>query len=248
MQAYLQRIEFEGIPKNDFATLRHLQFQHLITVPYENLDIMRDIPISLKIEDVYKKVVERGRGGYCFELNGLFAWLLRSLGFTVAEHMARYLRGEQEIPMRRHRVLKVTCVDGDYLCDVGVGDTIPLVPLPIKYGVVNQQKMERYKLENEPFLGNVLYEWKKNEWRKIYSFTEEKQLNIDYIMPSFYCEKHPDSYFRTMDMVHIFTKDGRKTVAGREIKLFSPNHVNVIVAGTEAAFKELLEVHFKIRI
>lgn len=233
-------------------------------MPYENLDIMRDIPLSLEIEDIYEKIVIRGRGGYCFELNGLYAWLLRELGFEVTEYMARYLRDEKEIPMRRHRVLRVgtwsaaTSKNTDYLCDVGVGAIIPREPLPMVLGHVTEQGSEgpllseRYKLEKESFFGNVLYEWKKNKWQKVYSFTEEEQLNIDYVMPSFYCEKHPESFFRTMDMVHIFTDDGRKSVAagaagaGRELKIFSPAGVEVIVPASEKIYHELLEIHFGI--
>jgi len=248
IQAYLRRIGFEGVPKKDFATLSRLQSQHLKTVPYENLDIMRDIPLSLEIEDMYEKIVVRHRGGYCFELNGLFAWLLRELGFNVTEYMARFLRDETEIPMRRHRVMRVTCAEGDYLCDVGVGSMVPRIPLPLVMGHVSEQGQERYKLEKEPFLGNVLYEWKNDEWRRLYSFTEEEQLNIDYVMPSFYCETHPKSYFRTMDMVHLFTEDGRKSVAGSELKIFTPDGVEVIVPGTEEVYKELLMRHFGIKL
>jgi N-hydroxyarylamine O-acetyltransferase len=112
---------------------------------------MRNIPLSLAVDDMFEKIVLRGRGGYCFELNGLFAWLLRSLGFTVKEYMSRYLRDETEIPMRRHRVLRVTCEQTDYLCDVGVGGVIPRRPLPFRTGIVSDQNGERYKLEKEDF-------------------------------------------------------------------------------------------------
>ena len=248
IQAYLRRIGFEGVPRNDFDTLSRLQIQHLKTVPYENLDIMRDIPLSLEVEDIYEKIVVRNRGGYCFELNGLFTWLLRELGFNVVEYMARFLRDEKEIPMRRHRVMRVTCAEGDYLCDVGVGSPVSRIPMPLVVGYISEQGRERYKLGKEPFFGNVLYEWKNDEWRRLYSFTEEEQLNIDYVMPSFYCETHPSSYFRTMDMVHIFTDDGRKSVAGREVKIFTTDGVEVIVPATEEVYKELLERHFGIMI
>jgi len=248
IKAYLARIGITQPIKTDYASLHLLQSQHLKTVPYENLDIMRNIPLSLEVGDMYEKIVARKRGGYCFELNGLFTWLLRSLGFEVVEYMARFLRDETEIPMRRHRVLRVTCDEGDYLADVGVGSPVPLTPLPLTMGKISEQRGEKYKLEKEDFFGTVLYEWKKNEWRKLYSFTEEPQLNIDYVMPSFYCEAHPESYFRTMDMVHMFTEDGRKSVAGREVKIFSPNGVEVIVPASEEVYHQLLKLHFGISL
>jgi N-hydroxyarylamine O-acetyltransferase len=256
VQAYLKRIGFEGGKegiKLNFDTLHKLQRLHLQTIPYENLDIMRNIPLSLEPDDIFEKIVIRGRGGYCFELNGLITWLLRELGFPVTEYMARFLRDEKEIPMRRHRVLRVTCGVGtagqqNYLADVGVGSMVPREPLPLISGRVSKQGYEKYKLEKEDFFGYVLYEWRYEQWSRLYSFTQEEQLNLDYIMPSYYCEKHPDSYFRSMDMAHLFTENGRKSVAGREVKIFTPGGVEVMNPVTEAAYEELLRMHFGIRL
>lgn len=246
--AYLQRIGYSGTPKLDFNTLYTLQRLHLQTVPYENLDIMREIPLSLEVDDIFEKIVLRGRGGYCFELNALFAWLLRSLGFKVIDYMARFLKDEPEIPMRRHRVLLVSCAEGNYLCDVGVGVVVPRKPLPMTIGKVSEQNGEKYIIERDDFLGNVLYEWRHDSWRKLYAFTEEPQLEKDFHAISFYCEKHPESFFRTQDMVHIFTDNGRKSVAGKEIRIFDPEGVNILRPATEAAYHELLKLHFGICI
>ena len=245
---YLQRIGYTGTPRADYNTLQDLQRLHLQAIPYENLDIMRDIPLSLETDDIYKKIILRNRGGYCFELNALFAWLLKNLGYSVTDCMARFLRDETTIPMRRHRVLKVACGEGEYLCDVGVGGIVPRTPLPIITGKVSEQNGEKYVLEKDDFLGYVLYEWRHDTWRKLYSFTDEPQLEADFIGISFYCEKHPESFFRTQDMVHIFTSDGRKSVAGREVRLFSPDGVKVLTPATEAAYHELLHMHFGIQL
>jgi len=245
---YLQRIGFTGTARRDYDTLHALQRQHLLTIPYENLDIMRDVPLSLKVEDIYEKIVERNRGGYCFELNALFAWLLRNLGFEVTDYMARFLRDETEIPMRRHRVLGVICAGEEYLCDVGCGGVIPRKPLPIVTGKVSKQGSEEYILEKDSFLGYVLYEWRHESWRRIYAFTKEPQLEQDFIGISYYCEKHPESFFRTKDMVHIFTEDGRKSVADKEVKLFTSDDVKVYRPATEAAYHELLQTHFGIKL
>ena len=276
IKAYLNRINFKGTPKNNYDTLKHLQMQHLRTVPYENLDIVRNIPLSMEIADIYKKVVERRRGGYCFELNGLFGWLLKGLGFKVVDCMARYLRDGKEDPKRRHRVLKVTCEDMDYLCDVGMGTSIPQRPIPLIYGQIIEQiigqKKEKYRLGKEPFYGNVLNEWKDGSWRRLYSFAEEERHNSDFSILSFYYENHPSSPFKVQDMVHMFTENGRKTLLGREFKIFSSkctdkgsdigsdigldigtdkspdNATETIVPGTEKMFLELLKTHFGIEL
>jgi N-hydroxyarylamine O-acetyltransferase len=248
INAYLKRIGFTRTPAPDFATLHELQRRHLMAVPYENLDIMRDIPLSLAVEDMYEKIVTRGRGGYCFELNGLFAWLLREIGFGVTEHFSRFLRDETTIPMRRHRVLTVACEGRTYLADVGVGQIVPRKPLELVLDTVSEQNGERYKLGSDDFLGYVLYDWRKGEWRQVYSFTLEPQLEVDFIAPSFYCEKYPGSYFRTMDMVQLFTENGRKSVAGREYKHFTPEGVTVHVPETEERYRELLKTEFGIAL
>jgi len=247
--AYLRRIGYNGDLVPNYDTLHALQLQHLQTVPYENLDIMRGIPLSLKTEDIYDKVVTRGRGGYCFELNALFAWLLRSIGFEVTDLMARFLFREGDIiPMRRHRVLKVSIEGTDYLADVGVGIMTPRMPLTITNNHVSEQNGEKYLLQMEDFLGYVLYEWHKGTWRKLYSFTEEPQIEDDFIGISYYCETHPGSFFKTMDMVHIITDKGRKSIAGRELKLFTPEGVKAIVPANDKVFHELLHEHFGIKL
>ena len=120
VKAYFDRIGLT-LPEHivcDGALLKKIQYAHCTTIPYENLDIIRNIPLSLEEDDLFEKIVVNHRGGYCFELNGLYGWLLRQLGYKVTDCFARYLRGESTIPMRRHRVLKVEAADGTYLCDL----------------------------------------------------------------------------------------------------------------------------------
>ncbi|MCL1787689.1 MAG: arylamine N-acetyltransferase [Defluviitaleaceae bacterium] len=246
IDAYLARIGFEGVPRLDFDTLHTLQRQHLQTIPYENLDILQGIPLSLDIDDLFEKIVLRRRGGYCFELNALFAWLLRSLGFEVTDYFARFLLNEPEIPMRRHHVLGVSFGSEAYLCDVGVGLLIPRMPIPLAAGAVSKQNDECYKLEKEDFFGYVLYELKAEGWRQLYSFTTELQLPVDFVATSFYCENFPESIFRNVKMVHIFTEDGRKSMTDDELRVFSSSGVEVIPIATKAEETRILKWHFGI--
>ena len=85
--SYFKRIGLE-MPETivpDSALLKQLEFAHCTTVPYENLDIIRGVPLSLDENDLFDKVVTRGSGGFCFELNGIFGWLLRQLGYEVTD-------------------------------------------------------------------------------------------------------------------------------------------------------------------
>ncbi len=232
INAYLERIGLScENPTPSLELLYKIQEAHIYSVPYENVDILRGIPISLKIEDIYNKIVERKRGGYCFELNALLSWLLSGLGYRVESYFARFLRGESQIPVRRHRVLGVY-IDGErYIVDVGIGSPAPRFPLKLKAGEVQEGFGESYRFEFEDSLGWVLYELRHGEWQRYFSFTEEPQLDIDFIQPSFYCEKHPDSIFNRSLMVAIKTPHGRKTLDGNTYKEFSGAELSLIKEG-----------------
>ena len=235
VQKYFERIGL-AMPEHivpDSELLKTLEFAHCTHVPYENLDIIRGIPLSLKDEDLYRKVVEQGRGGYCFELNGLFAWLLRELGYKVTEYASRYLRGESSIPMRRHRVLKVEATDGVWCCDVGIGEVCPRYPVRLAEGLEQPQFDECYRFDKDDFLGWVLMDKYKGEWRPFYSFTEEPQLPQDYEALSCYCEKHPDSPFIREEMFSLKTGTGRITLDGHTYKEFCGEDVCVKVLSDE---------------
>ena len=229
VKKYFERIGLElpetVVPNSEL--LRKVHLAHCCTVPYENLDMIRGIPTSLKEDDLYRKIVEEGRGGICFELNGSFGFLLKALGYKVTDFAARYLRGESTIPMRRHRVLKVEATDGVWLCDVGVGEVCQRVPVALVEGLEQHQFGETYKLEKEDFLGWVLWDLHKGQWRKFYSFTEEPQLMVDFEAGNFYCEKHPDSPFNKEEMFALKTLQGRKTLDGRIFKEFKGEEVLV---------------------
>lgn len=211
--AYFDRIGlvYKDDYKCDGELLSALQYAHVTSVPYETTDIVDGKSLSLEEDDLFRKVVTEHRGGYCFELNGIFGFLLRSLGYQVDEYMARFLRGESEPPKPRHRVLIVTAGDKKYLCDVGVGSKAPRYPLLLEQGIVQEQCGESYRIESDDFLGTVVMEKTGDGWTRYFSFNDNKQLNKDYYTPSFYCEKHPDSPF-LCNMLSLKTDSGRYTV------------------------------------
>ena len=106
---------------------------------------------------------------------------------------------------------------------------------------MQEQFGETYKLEKEEFLGWVLWDLYKGSWRKFYSFTEEPQLEVDYIAPNFYCEQHPDSPFNKKEMFAVKTLEGRKTLDGNLYKEFCNGAVTAKEL-TEAEMPEAYEV------
>lgn len=249
VQAYLERIQFEGPLDGSVETLAKLQECHIHTVPYENLDILRGVPLSLEIPDLYEKIVINKRGGFCFELNALFSWLLRELGYEVTDFFARFWRDEPNPPpKRRHHVLKVKAEDRYFLCDVGVGGIVPRRPIEMIEGLVQQQGEEFYKVEKVNFYGWMLYEKKNGEWREIFSFTEEPQLLKDFITTSYWCEHAPESIFRQSAMVFIRTKNGRNTIAGDEFRIYTEDGMHTFVPATEEEYHSALKQYFGIEL
>jgi len=249
IKAYLQRIGYNGPLDGSVSTLNELQECHLHAVPYENLDILNRVALSLEIADLYDKIVMRKRGGDCFELNALFGWLLRELGYKVTDLFARFWRDEPNTPpKRRHHVLMVEVNDERYLCDVGVGGIVPRTPLLMEEYAESLQGDECYRLERDSYFGWFLCELKLNEWSRIYSFTEEPQLAKDFYMASYWCEHAPDSIFTQLKMAAIRTREGRNTIAGDEFRIFTEQGVHTFVPSSEVEYKEALRTYFGIYI
>lgn len=129
VERYLQRIGYAGGREPTEATLADLQRAHMLAVPFENLDIHLGRRLVLDREANYTKIVERGRGGWCFELNGMFAWLLEQLGFQVTLLGSRVHGTDWVSDDLAHLVLRVD-VDEPLIVDVGFGEGA-LAPLPL---------------------------------------------------------------------------------------------------------------------
>ncbi len=232
----------------DYELLCKLQYAHVTHVPYENLDLIHHIPLTLTPEAIYDKVVIRHRGGYCFELNCLFNWLLEQLGYRTVNYMARYIRGETGTPIRRHRIIVAESdyTDGKIMCDVGIGDRAPRYPLKLEVGTLQEQFGETYRLEKDDFYGWLISDFHKDEWVRFFGFTEEVQLDIDYVQPSFYCEAHPNSIFHKSNIVSIKTDTGRKTIAGMLHRVFDGDSVTEVEIKDDAELNSILRDVFGI--
>lgn len=250
VKRYFERI---GLSRNtevfyDYDFLKKLQLHHVLSVPYENLDIIDGKPISLELEKIYEKVVINRRGGYCFELNCLLDGLLRELGFVTESYFARFWRGENGVPLRRHRVICVFLENAKYIMDVGIGSVAPRIPLILEEGIVQEYFGESYRFERDELFGWVLYELNRGEWQKYFSFTEEKQLENDFITTSFYCEKHPDSKFNKNAMVAMKTPSGRIAIDGNVYKEFVDRELSYIEENVDSKRKnEILLEKFGIK-
>ncbi len=157
LDAYLARIGYRGSLEPTLGTLRDLHRAHLLTIPYENLDIHLGRTLPLDEAEIFDKLVTQRRGGWCFEMNGLFAWALRELGFAVTLLGATVERVGSSVQKTDHLVLLVA-LDEPYLCDVGFGDGVR-EPLPLRAGRYRQGFLEyeltcegeMWRFHNQPY-------------------------------------------------------------------------------------------------
>jgi N-hydroxyarylamine O-acetyltransferase len=132
--AYLQRLGVNAEGGPSLALLQQLQRAHVQTIPYENLDVLAGGGISLDPASLFRKVIAGRRGGYCFELNTLFGWLLRQIGFDVEFRMGRvWLREPVTLPPRNHGTNVVLVEGRKVIADVGFGGRAPRVPLDLSF-------------------------------------------------------------------------------------------------------------------
>ncbi|HAK42730.1 MAG TPA: acetyltransferase [Clostridium sp.] len=247
---YLRKIGYNKKIELNGKTLQHLQIAHLKNIPYENLDILNHVPLSLEAEDLFKKMIINRRGGYCFELNGLYSNLLKSLGFNVINLAGRFANDETTIKMRSHRILKVTTNDDIYICDVGVRSESPRIALKLIDGLIQNDGVSEYKFEHDDFYGHTLWQKEQDKgWKRIYGFAEEPQLDIDYIMPSFFCEKHPQSLFTEYKKISIFTDTSNITLVDDTLQIYENAKVmKKVELKNKEEIDDALEKYFGIKI
>jgi N-hydroxyarylamine O-acetyltransferase len=172
--AYLRRLGLDAPPPATLGELRRLQRAHLVAVPFENASVLRREPIVVAADRFVAKIVERGRGGFCFELNGAFAWLLGVLGFEVALLPGRFWSDGGLGPPNEHLALRVT-LDGEaWLTDVGAGYSF-LEPLRLVAGIEQADPVGRFRLTPAADAPGALdVEWLHRDrgWRPHYRFED----------------------------------------------------------------------------
>lgn len=251
IEQYLRKLQLNDFePTVNLATLTKLQDAHLKYIPYENFDCLNGKITSLKRQDMFNKVIMHNRGGICFELNGLYNWLLESLGFDVTSYSARFIDKMETYQLRRHRVMCVALGDKRYLTDVGVNSESPRVPLEITEGLIQSDGISQYKFTRSEFWGWLLWQKERGKiWKRLFGFTEEPQIDKDFITASFWCDAHPDSPFIKSKKLSIFREDCNITIRGNYLKFYLGGRVKYrYKINTGAELKEILWEYFGINV
>lgn len=217
-ELYLKRIRYRGSVEPNEQTLRDVHRAHLYTVPFENLDIHLRRPIVLDEEALFEKIVVNRRGGFCYELNGLFAALLIALGFRVSKLCAQVARPEGGYgPPFDHMTLLVHLQE-PWIADVGFGDSF-LEPLLLKMGLEQYQWGKTYRITEGA--GGPLYESKvggsDSRWNPEYKFRMTPYEFEDYAEMCLYHQTSPESTFTQKRVCSRALPEGRVTLS--ELKL-----------------------------
>jgi N-hydroxyarylamine O-acetyltransferase len=216
IKAYLERINYHGSLARTAETLRALQVAHLLTVPFESLSIHAGQPIVLEDDALFTKIVENRRGGFCYEANGLFAALLRALGFNVAMLSAEVANAEGEFgPNFDHMTLMVSLPPSPaqhWLVDVGFGDSF-LEPLWLDERDEQVQRSRAYRILSDGTRLLLMRRDEGDEWKAQYRFTLQTYSYADYAGMCRYHQTSPQSHFTRSRICSRATEDGRITLS-----------------------------------
>ena len=244
--AYLDRINYRGPVDADAETLRQLHVAHLRSVPFENLSIHAHEPVSLDDESLFEKIVTRRRGGFCYELNGLFAALLRALGFQVAMLSAEVANddGSFSAPFD-HMTLMVT-LDERWLVDVGFGDSF-IEPLRLDERGAQIQGDRAYRLERGD--DYLVMQQKRSEvdpWKSGYRFNLTTYQYADYLERCLFHQTSPASHFTQNRICSMLTMNGRISVSDTRFIVTENGVRNDYPVRDDEEYRALLLEHFGI--
>jgi N-hydroxyarylamine O-acetyltransferase len=247
VDAYCERIGYDGPRQPSLETLRGLHRSHLYTVPFENLDIALGIPIVLESDHLYDKIVVRRRGGFCYEVNGLFCELLLALGFTVSMLSGCVRRDDGGFgPEFDHMLLKVELPE-PWLADVGFGESF-VDPLPLKPGAQEAENGHLFGVTPENGGWELYRRDSDGADVPLYRFSDIARRLSEYIPMCEHHQKSPESSFTRRRICTMAQPDGRITLAGmRLIETKNEKRKEALLSG-EAELRQCLLEQFGVEL
>jgi N-hydroxyarylamine O-acetyltransferase len=244
---YCERIGYEGELKADENTLRLLMRHQLMTVPFENLDVQAGKVVSLVPEEIVEKIVDRNRGGYCYEVNGLFAMALEALGIEYRFVAARPMFYPVKRP-KTHMAIIATVWGKQWLCDLGFGSYGIRQPMDLaQAGRWIEQDHDLFMLEKTGADEYLLKALVGDEWANQYAFDLHPWEWIDFAPANYLNSTHPDAIFVQKRLVILQNLAGRTILLGNSLKTIQ----NGVVTKREVGPKQIgviLETYFDLAL
>lgn len=249
VQAYLARINYVGYDRPTRAALFALQETHLLSVPFENLDIHAGKRIVLDPDALFNKIIAQKRGGFCYELNGLFHLLLQNLGFRVILAMGRvYDRNRNAYgPEFDHMLILADCEGERWLVDVGFGD-FAMRPLKLTLDLPQADRNGRFLIEkhDEEFLRVSRLSPEEGAYLPEYLFSTKPRCLSDFSAMCLYHQTSPESHFTKQRICSVATRTGRITLTDNRLILTEDGARTEFSINNEQEFDRALARHFNI--
>jgi N-hydroxyarylamine O-acetyltransferase len=215
LDAYFDRIGYDGPRTPGLTTLRALHALHPAAIPFEAFDVLTGRGVDLAPSAIAAKLVGARRGGYCFEQNGLFRQALEALGFHLEPLIARvvwFAAPDAPLPPLTHMAVRVT-IDGErWLADVGFGGRVLTEPLRFDTDAPQPTAHERFRLAHTP-AGRRLEVEAETGWLPAYLLSGEPAADMDYVAGNWFTSTHPASRFRNTLIVARTTPQARFALA-----------------------------------
>ena len=243
LHSYLARIGFDGDPSPDFETLKRLMRCQLFSVPFENLDVQAGKVPSLAPEAIYAKIIGRRRGGYCYEVNGIFAMALEALGISYRFVAARPMTYAVRRP--KTHVAIIASIDGaEWLCDLGFGGYGIREPINLRWlDRELTQDYDTFMLTMASERDYLLQSFIDGEWKKLYEFNLCPQEWVDFEPANWLNATHPESIFVQGLIVVLQHPTGKSILSGERFRYVSEGRVEEKIVSKED-IPELLRRHF----
>ncbi|MEM8806511.1 MAG: arylamine N-acetyltransferase [Cyanobacteria bacterium P01_G01_bin.38] len=244
--AYLERIGYSGTREPTVKTLKQLHRAHMCSVPFENLDIHLGRPTVLSLASFYDKIVRCRRGGFCYELNGLFGWLLEQLGFTVVMLSARVFKDTQPGAEFDHMLLLIEMEEARLIADVGFGDSF-LEPLPLDSSEAHEQYGSMYRLTGSE-TEKMLQRLRGSDWSPQYIFALKPRQLDEFSVMCQYQQTSPESHFTQKTVCSLATVEGRVTLSNNRLIVTADGQRKEQEVLDGEAYQTLLKTYFGIEL
>jgi N-hydroxyarylamine O-acetyltransferase len=247
LQKYFERIGYEGRPKADVQTLIQLMRHQLMTVPFENLDVQAGKVVSLAPEEIVDKIINRNRGGYCYEVNGLFAMALEALGIEYQFVAARPMFYPVKRP-KTHMAIIATVEAKQWLCDLGFGSYGIRAPMDLgEVGQSIEQDYDTFMLEKSEAGEYLLKAYVEDAWANQYAFDLHPWEWIDFAPANYLNSTHPDAIFVQKRLVIIQSLAGRTILLGNSLKTIEDGGIEKFEI-KDGEVQQALRIHFNLPI
>ena len=243
--AYLKRIDYKGSLELTPEVLGALHYAHMLSVPFENLNIHLGRLILLDEARLFEKIVIRRRGGFCYELNGLLAALLRELGFKADLLSARVWGNGEYGPEFDHLVMRVQ-LEEDWLVDVGFGENF-LKPLRLSDSGEQVRSGTAFRVEHGSSAWELRTKDDQGEWAPVYRFSLHPRQLSDFKEMCRYHQTSPESGFTQKRLCTRETPEGRVTLSDRQLIITKNGQRREMALVGEKEYLSALDNYFGIR-